>query len=133
MTKHFDRKRLLKQSISKFKNILRWKTRNQIVSMEMQRRIICRNVFGKWSQHTVCVWEERKKRSAQFYNRRCVKVAWSKWQREYAAAQSNKWTAVDWFDLRLTERMFHVWYRVAAERRRLFDIKKMQADAHYNW
>lgn len=131
--KDFDRKRLLKHSMFKFQNISRWKIRNEIVSMEMQRRIIFRNIFTKWKHDSVYVCEVQKMKAVAFYNQRCLRAAWSRWQEKYSIAQSNKWTAVDWFHLRLSERVFQGWNRVAAHTRNLFEIPKAKADAHFNW
>lgn len=131
--KEFDHKRLLTHVMSKFRNIIQWKIRNQDVSIEMRRRTIFRHIFVKWEQHINCVWGERKKRAIAFDNRHCLKVAWSRWRQQYLITQSNKWTAVDWFNLRLSERIFQAWNRVTAQTRHLFEIKKMQADTHFNW
>lgn len=131
--KVFYRKRLLAHALSKFRNIIRWKIRNQIVSIEMQRRIIFGNIFVNWRQHTNRVWGERKQRAIAFHNRHCLKIAWLRWQQKYSIAQSNKRTAEDWFDLQLSERTFQAWNRVTAQTTHSFEIKKMQADAYFNW
>lgn len=131
--KAFYRERLLKQAMKKFRNVVQWKIRNKKVSTEMRRRIILRNIFMKWRQHTVRVWEERKERAISFDNRRCLKMAWSRWQQEYLILQSKQMVADDWFHLRLSERVFQAWERITAQTRLIFEIKQRQADAHFNW
>lgn len=131
--KEFDRKRLLTNAMSKFRNIIQWKIRNQIVSTEMRRRIVLRNIFVRWAQHVICVWGERKRRAISFYNRHCLKIGWSRWHQKYLIAKSKMWTAVDWYDLRLNERIFQAWNRETAQTRHLLEIKNLQADAHFNW
>lgn len=131
--KAFNRDRLLKQAIVKFRNIIQWKIRNQKVSTEMRRRLIFRNNFVSWRQHTTRVWEQRKEKAITFYNRHCLKMAWSRWQQEYLILQSKQMVADDWFHLRLCERAFRAWERVTAQTRLIFEIKQRQADAHYNW
>lgn len=131
--KAFYRERLLKQAMNKFRNIVQWKNRNKKVSAEMRRRIIFRHIFGLWRQHTIRVWEERKERAISFYNRSCLKMAWSRWQQDYLILQSKQMVADDWFHLRLSERVFQAWERLAAQTRLIFEIKQKQADAHYNW
>lgn len=131
--KAFNRERLLKQAMKKFRNIVQWKIRNKSVSAVMRRRIIFRNIFVKWRQFTIRVWEERKERAITFYNRHCLKMAWSRWQQEYLILQSKQMVADDWFHLRLSERAFHAWERVTAQTRFVLEIKKTQADSHFNW
>lgn len=131
--KAFNRERLLKQAMTKFRNIVHWKIRNKNVMHEMRRRIISRNIFMKWRQHTVRVWEERKERAISFYNCRCLKIAWSRWQHEYLILQSKQMVADDWFHLRLSERAFKAWERITAQTRLIFEIKQRQADTHFNW
>lgn len=131
--KAFNRERLQQQAMKKFRNIVQWKIRNQTMSTEMRRRIIFRNNFVKWHQHTIRVWEERKERATTFYNRHCLKMAWSRWQQEYLILQSKQMVADDWFHLRLSERIFRAWEGVTAQTRLIFEIKQRQADAHFNW
>lgn len=129
----FDRKRLLAHAIFKFRNMIRWQIRNRCVSDELRRRILVRSTLGKWKQHMICVWGDRKERAIAFHNRHCLKIAWAAWQRDYLIARSHKWTAQDWFDLRLSDRVFRAWNRSNAQTRHLFQVKKVQADAHFNW
>lgn len=131
--KAFNRERVLKQAMKKFRNIIQWKIRNKNASVSMRRRIILRNIFIKWRQYTIRVWEERKERAIKFYNRHCLRITWSRWHQEYLILQSKQMVADDWFHLRLSERIFHAWERVTARTRFIFEIKQRQADAHFNW
>lgn len=131
--KAFNRERLLKQAMKKFRNIVQWKIRNQNVSTEMRRRVIFRNIFMKWRQHTIRVWIQRKERAISFYNRHCLKTAWLRWQQEYLILQSKQMVADDWYNLRLSERIFRAWERKTAQTRLIFEIKQKQADAHFHW
>lgn len=131
--KAFNRERLLKQAMKKFRNIVQWKVRNKKVSAEMRRRVISRNVFAKWRQLTIRIWEERKERAILFYNRSCLKMAWSRWQEDYLILQSKQMVADDWFHLRLSERVFQAWERLTAQTRLIYEIKQKQADSHFNW
>lgn len=133
IAKAFDRRRLLAHAIGKFQNIIRWKVRNQNVSDELRKRILLRNVLRKWKRHMICVWGDRKERAVAHHNLRCLKAAWARWQHDYSIARSHKWTAQDWFDMRLSERVFQAWNRGLAQTKYLSEMKKMQADAHYNW
>lgn len=129
----FHRKLLSKHVMSQFRNIIRWKIRNQNVSDEMQQRNILRKTFSKWQQHYDCVLGQSKEKAIAFHNRHCLKIAWSKWQKKYRIAESKKWSGIDWFELRITERVFRAWSRLAAETRSALEIKKTHADAHFNW
>lgn len=131
--KAFNRERILKQAMKKFRNIVKWKIRNQNVCIKMRRRIILRNIFVKWHQHTLRVWEERKEKAIVFYNRHCLRIVWIRWQQEYSIVQSKQMVADDWYQLKLGERVFCAWERKTAQTRLIFEIKQRQADAHFNW
>lgn len=130
--KNFDHERLIKFAMVKFRNIVLWKIRNQNVSTEMQRRIIFRNVFVRWQQHTIRVWEQRKEKVIAFYSRHCLKIVLDRWRNEYLICRSNAWLADDWFHLRLSERIFQAWKLVTVQTRKVSEIKQIQAETHYN-
>lgn len=41
--------------------------------------------------------------------------------------------AIDWYDMKLSERIFHVWIGHTKMQKILDEIKLRQAEAHYNW
>lgn len=41
--------------------------------------------------------------------------------------------AIDWCDMKMTERMFHVWIGYTKMQKILDEIKLRQAESHYNW
>lgn len=131
--KEFDRQRLLAHVMAKFRNVVAWKTRNQNASDKLRQRIILRTAFGKWKQRMICVWSDGREKAVAHHNRRCLKAAWTRWQQDYWIARSHNWTAHDWFDMRLSQRVFRAWNRCIAQSKYLYKIKRMQADAHYNW
>lgn len=131
--KEFDRKRLLAHAMDKFRNFIRWKIRNQNACDQLRQRILLRNVFGRWKQRMICVWGVKKEKAVAHHNRHCLISAWTRWQHNYSIARSHKWTAEDWFDLRLSVRVFQAWNRGTAQTQFLSEMKKMQADAHYSW
>lgn len=131
--KKFDRKRLLTHVMRQFRNLIQWKIRNQHVSGELRQRILIRNIFGKWKQHMICIWGDEREKAIEHHNRHCLKIAWRCWQQDYFIAQSHKLTAQDWFDLKLSERVFRAWYRKTEQTRQLFIVKEMQADERFNW
>lgn len=133
LAKTFSRSRQLKWAIEKFKNIIRWKNRNKIVSAKFRKQIIYRDYFRKWRKLTVRIWDERKAKADACYHLHCKLVAWSKWQEYFLIIQSKKLLADDWYHLRLSERVFRVWNRVTAQTRLIFEIKTKQAEAHFNW
>lgn len=133
LAKTFNRSRLLKWAMEKFKNIIKWKKRNKKLCIELRQRILYRDYFQKWRKLTIRNWEERKAKADACYNLHCKMVAWSKWQEYFLIIQSKKLLADDWYHLRLSERVFRAWNRATAQTRLVFEIKAKQADAHYNW
>lgn len=133
IAKAFNRERMLKSAIQKFKNIVNWKHRNQKVSIELRDRIYYRIYFQSWRNYTIRIWDERKAKADACYNLHCKMIAWKKWQEYYLIVQSKKLLADDWFQLRLSDRIFRAWNCVTAQTRLTYEIKMKQAEAHFNW
>lgn len=131
--KQFNRTRLLKIAMKKFHNIVDWKKRNENVSNKFRRRLLCRKIFNKWQNLVKKMWCERKSRADLCYNRHCLAVGWSLWQKYYLIEHSKKLLADDWFDMKLTEKAFRAWNCFTAQRRMIYEIKQRQAETHYNW
>lgn len=131
--KDFYRFRTLKWVIGRFRNLIVWKKYNEKKSKEFHRRLVCRQKFDKWHRYTLRVWQERKTKAIVFYNRHCITIAWNRWQQFYLVEHSKKLLAADWYDLKLSERVFRDWGRVTAQRRLIVEIKMRKAKAHYNW
>lgn len=131
--KQFDRFRTLKWVFRKFRNLIRWKKRNEQCAEEFWRTAIKIKFLLRWKERVNYVWDERKKRADIHYERHCVAGAFKLW-RVYYFAEHGKWlVAVDWDDMRISERYFRVWNFVTAQRRMVYEIKEKQAEAHYGW
>lgn len=132
VAKTFDLTVQLKWAMKKFKNIVNWKHRNNNVGIALHRRILYRDHFQGWRKYTIQIWMERKAKADEFHNLHCMSIAWMHWQENYQIVQNKRLLADDWFYLRLSERVFFAWYRVAAEKRLVYEIKMKQAEAHFN-
>lgn len=131
--KSFNRFRYLKRAIDKFRNLLKWKKRNEELSNAFRRRLISQKWFSKWRKYTEIVWQERKSKADIFYRKHCLRLGWTNWQNFYLVEHSKKLLADDWYELHLTERIFRIWHSKMIYRRMTFEVKQKQADAQYNW
>lgn len=100
----FDRNRLLKQAIEKFKNIIKWKCRNENLALKMSVRMVYRNSFDRWRNFAIAAQEERKNKMVD-----------------------------DWRYFRMKEQVFRAWVDVTCQTRLVLEKKLQQADAHYIW
>lgn len=131
--KLFDRERLLKWAVGKLRNLVKWKIRNKKVSNEFRYRILGRDYLQRWRVITAKIWTERKAKADACYDLHCKMVALASWQQYFLVAQSKKLVADDWFNFRLSERVFRAWDRITAQTRLTFEIKQKQADTHFTW
>lgn len=131
--KDLYRFRTLKRVFGRFRNLIAWKRHNLNKSKEFRRQLMCRRMFGRWHRYTVRIWEKRKVKAVRCYERHCMLVAWKQWQRFYLIENSKKLLAIDWYDLKLSERMFCEWVRFTAQKRLILEIKLRKAEAHHNW
>lgn len=131
--KHFNRYRQLQRGVEKLKNLIHWKRRNEQVSNTFRRRLICRIWFNRWRKFTRNVWCERKSKADECYRLHCLRIGWSILQSFYLVEHSKKLLANDWYELRLSERMFRTWHCKMIYRRMTFEVKQKQAEAQYNW
>lgn len=97
------------------------------------RQLNRRTVFRKWKDHTDRTWNERKAKADECYRRHCLMVGMTLLRKFYYIEHSKRLVADDWYEMRLTERVIRSWNGVTAQMRMLFEIKRKQADAHYNW
>lgn len=131
--KQFYRFRTLKFVFRKFRNLIKWKRRNEKISKEFNCSVIKRNILFKWKDHVQKIWNNRKAKADQFYSRHCLELGMNLWKKYYLVEHSKQLVADDWYDMRLTERVFHRWNRITELRRMSFEIKRKQAEAHHEW
>lgn len=131
--KDHHRFRTLKRVFGRLRNLIAWKKHNERKAREFRRRLLCRRMFDKWHRYTVRIWQQRKATAVRCYDRHCMSVAWRRWQRFYLVENSKKLLAIDWYDMKLGERMLREWVRFAAQRRLIVEIKLRKAEAHHNW
>lgn len=131
--KHFDRCRLLKWAFHKFRNLLRWRKLNEQLAVAFWRKTMQGKHLVKWRERVSYVWSERKKRAELFYDRQCVRMAFQVWHRYYLAEHGKWLVAVDWYDMRISERYFRVWKWMTTSHRLMYEMKEKQAEAHYEW
>ncbi len=138
-----------------FKMLIRIKKRNERKAEIFHRQTIVKNSFHMWKLHVYNVWDYRKNKADNHFNQQLVKkcmvalkkvwlehvsVAFRhpindpKFYFQYQLLQHSKMlVAMDWCDMKLTERMFHVWIGHTKMQKILGEIKMRQAEAHYNW
>lgn len=131
--KDHNRFRTLKWVFEHFRNLIVWKKHNEKLSKTFRRQLLCRRTFEKWHKYTKRVWEERKEKAVLCYRRHCLSIAWKQWQRFYLVEHSKMLLAIDWHELKLSERIIRDWIRATAQRRLVFEIKFRKAEAHHNW
>lgn len=131
--KNFYRMRQYKKVIEKFQNLVILKKRNERVSNAFRKRLICRIWFNRWRKFTQHIWHERKLKADLCYRKHILRLGWVGLQNFYLIEHNKKLLADDWYDLHLTDQMFHIWHKKMVYRRMKYEIKLKQAEAHYNW
>lgn len=131
--KQFNRDRALKWVFRNFQKLILWKKRNEYCAAEFRRTSLQSKCLLKWKECVDYVWQERKKRAQIHYERRCTRSVFKLWKKYYAVEHGKWLVAVDWYDMRISERYFRVWNLVTAQARMVCEIREKQAEAHYEW
>lgn len=131
--KQFDRFRLMKWVFAKFHNLMRWRKRNDQFAADFWRTTVQGKFLLKWKERVNYVWDERKKRADSHYERHCMASAFKLWHKYYLVEHGKWLVAVDWYEMRISERCFRILNALTAQQRMVYEIKEKQAEAHYEW
>ncbi|XP_037037996.1 calponin homology domain-containing protein DDB_G0272472 [Bradysia coprophila] len=116
-----------------FKLLIKIKKRNERKAEIFHRQMIVRNSFHGWKLHVYNVWNYRKMKADNHFNRQLLKKCFFALKKNQLNQHSKMLVAMDWYDLKLTERMFHIWVGYTKMEKILDEIKMRQAEAHYDW
>ncbi|KAJ6649713.1 Coiled-coil domain-containing protein [Pseudolycoriella hygida] len=116
-----------------FKILIKIKKRNERKADIFHRHTTVKNCFHLWKLHVHNVWNYRKKKAQDHFNHQLVKKCMNALKKYQLLQHSKMLVAIDWCDMKLTERMFHLWIGHTKMEKILDEIKMRQAEAHYNW
>ena len=130
----FCRRLLLRRvGMEGFKRLLARKHENLRKSENFRRHLYKKSCFSAWRAFVI-IQVERKLTMAENLHEKIVKRnAFAAWQQYMADMQSKYNVAVDWWELKFTERTFTHWWAYTKRMSLIEDTKMQQAAAHHEW
>lgn len=127
---HYLMKRL---GFRAFELLIRLKRMNYKKSISHRKFACMRKHFLSWFKVTKAVWDHKRAQADKNYEtalvRRCLKV----WIHIHSINQSKFLVAIDWYEVKITEKLFNKWI-IFTEQCKMVEATKMNtAIAHYNW
>ncbi|XP_058453243.1 uncharacterized protein LOC131431502 [Malaya genurostris] len=133
IAKEFRLLKLKRLGIFAFKLLLGIRRDNERRAMAARRRYCKKKCFRKWWGLTNSLWESKKQKADELANTKLMKVAMNCW-RKYCHEQRKKMqVAVDWHEVRLTEKIISIWIGRTKHALLIVQGKMSHAAAHYEW
>ncbi|XP_062548825.1 calponin homology domain-containing protein DDB_G0272472 [Armigeres subalbatus] len=133
IAKEFRLLKLKRLGIMAFKLLLGIRRDNERRAMVARKRYYKKKYFRKWWILTNSVWESKKEMANELAHRKLMKLGMNSWK-EYCHEQRKKMqVAMDWWEVRLTEKVISVWIGRTKQSLLILQGKMSHAAAHYEW
>lgn len=130
---HYARKLMENLGFQAFRLLIRQKRTNYKKAILHRRRTYMRRYFLMWYQHTKEVWTDKRRMAVELHESVIVKRYFIVWRQVYQIRQSRMLVAIDWYEMKITEKLLRFWYMKSKTNRMLEAGKMKNAEAHYNW
>ncbi len=130
---HYNRKLLKNVGFQAFQMLIKQKRTNLKKALLHRRRSYMKKYFICWAQTTKEIWARKREKAEQNFSRILVKHNFKIWREVYKIRQSRMLVAIDWYEMKITEKLLHVWY-IRMKQFKIIESGKMKsAETHYNW
>jgi hypothetical protein len=130
---HYSHHLMKRLGFRAFELLIRLKRINYKKSQNHRKFACMRRHLISWFRVTRVVWDHKRAQADKSYEnaliRRCIKV----WVHIHSINQSKFLVAIDWYEVKITEKLFNKWI-IFTEQCKMIENQKMQkATLHYNW
>lgn len=130
---HYHHKLMKRLGFFAFELLIRLKRANYKKSLLHRQRIIMKRCFNVWHKNAKVVWDHRREQADNLYNKNVTKKFIKIWIHLNAINHSKLLVAVDWYEVRLSQKMFDAWIQYTEACKLIEKRKLADAEAHYSW
>ncbi|CAO1327072.1 unnamed protein product [Diamesa serratosioi] len=131
--KAFYARKLLQQlGFKAFELLIRLKRSNHKKAINHRRRMCMMKHFILWHQNTKAIWDYKKQQANELYHVMLIKHQFAIWRHVRKIHQSKFLVAVDWYEVKITQKIVTHW-ALKTKQNKILEIAKLRgAEAHYN-
>jgi hypothetical protein len=130
---HYGRKLMKRIGFRGFELLVRLKRVNHKKSMQHRRRVCMKKFFVLWHSNAKAVWDRKRAQATQSHKIALYRVCIRQWRHVHSIHQSKFLVAIDWYEVKITEKLFRCWTQFAENCRVTEGNKMRNAEAHYHW
>ena len=130
---HYSRNLMKTLGFHAFELLIRLKRTNHRKSMIYRRKMCMKKSFNLWFINAKAVWDQKRAQAERLHElslmRDCLKV----WKHKHSIIKSKFLVAIDWYEVKITEKLYYAWIQFAQESKFIENNKMKKAEAHYSW
>lgn len=130
---HYSRKLMANLGFRVFRLLMKQKRTNYKKAMLHRRRTFMRRYFFLWLRQTKTIWTEKRLKAEKLYHTVIIRRYFIVWIQVCKIRQSRMMVAIDWYEMKITEKLLRLWYLKSKTNKMLEAGKMKNAEAHYNW
>jgi hypothetical protein len=125
---------LMKQlGFKAFQLLIRLKRTNHKKSTIHRRKMCMKKCFNMWFINTKIVWDNKRAQADRLYEISLMRGRVKVWKHVHNINKSKFLVAIDWYEVRLSDKLFKNWIMFAHHSKCIENSKLKVAEAHYNW
>ncbi|CAO1345607.1 unnamed protein product [Diamesa tonsa] len=126
------RKLMQRLGFKVFELLIQLKRTNHKKATIHRRRMCMKKHFLLWHLNTKAVWDFKKQQAHELYQVMLIKHHFAIWKHVRKIHQSKYLVAIDWYEVKITEKIMKHW-ALKTKQNKILEIAKIRgADAHYN-
>lgn len=130
---HYIKNLMKRLGFRAFELLIKLKRLNHKKATIHRRRVCMKKFFNLWHRNTKTVWDIKRVRADKLYTFMLFRMCIKQWRHVHYIHQSKYLVATDWYEVKLTEKLFYKWVTFADESKMIEMAKMRNAEAHYNW
>lgn len=116
-----------------FELLIRLKRTNHKKSTIHRRKMCMKKCFNVWHINAEIVWDHKRAQADRLYDLSVLRASITIWQHVHKIHKSKFLVAIDWYEIKITEKLFKCWAQSAKQSKFIEGNKMRVAEAHYNW
>ncbi|KAG5681010.1 hypothetical protein PVAND_010477 [Polypedilum vanderplanki] len=129
---HYGKKLMKRIGFRGFELLIKMKRTNYKLAMRHRRRVCMKKFFTLWHSNAKVVWNRKRAQADQLYKIALYRLCIKQWRHIHSIHQSKFLVAIDWYEVKITEKLFKCWVQFTENCKMIESHKIRNAEAHYN-
>ncbi|KAL7036898.1 hypothetical protein ACKWTF_008986 [Chironomus riparius] len=129
---HYARNLMKRIGFRAFELAIKMKRLNHKKATIHRRRVCMKKFFNLWQKNTKVVWDIKRAQADKLYSYLTYRMYFKHWRHVHSIHQSKFLVAIDWYEVKMSEKLFYRWIQFAEESKMVEGTKMKNAEAHYS-